>query len=156
MSVGRWPTEGDSESPVDGEYVDGAHGHDDKTDDEIGDRQTHDEHVAHLHKHQHCRQPPPPPPSQSASNILTYTHARAFNGPLSGTTRVSRYQKGKTSLDFTEVRDSEWQWHQLDHMQVYTSLQTDDHTSTPPFHFRCFDAVVNCLGDRKGIRPVKN
>ena len=30
-----------------------------------------------------------------------------FNGPLSGTTRVSRYQKGKTNLDFTEARDSE-------------------------------------------------
>jgi len=23
---------------------------------------------------------------------------------------VSRYQKGKTDLDFTEARDSEWQW----------------------------------------------
>jgi len=33
---------------------------------------------------------------------------------------VSRYQKGKTNLDFTEARDSEWQWHQLGHMQVYT------------------------------------
>ena len=41
------------------------------------------------------------------------THAHTFNGPLSGTTRVSRYQKGKTNLDFTEARDSEWQWHQL-------------------------------------------
>jgi len=30
---------------------------------------------------------------------------------------VSRYQKGKTNLDFTEARDSEWQWHQLAHMQ---------------------------------------
>jgi len=30
---------------------------------------------------------------------------------------VSRYQKGKTNLDFTEARDSEWQWHQLGHMQ---------------------------------------
>jgi len=45
-------------------------------------------------------------------------------------TRVSRYQKGKTNLDFTEARDSEWQWHQLGHMQVCTSLQTDDHAST--------------------------
>jgi len=27
--------------------------------------------------------------------------------------RVSWYQKGKTNLDFTEARDSEWQWHQL-------------------------------------------
>jgi len=26
---------------------------------------------------------------------------------------VSQYQKGKTNLDFTEARDSEWQWHQL-------------------------------------------
>jgi len=28
-----------------------------------------------------------------------------FNGPLSGTTQVSRYQKGKTNLDFTGARD---------------------------------------------------
>jgi len=42
---------------------------------------------------------------------------------------VSRYQKGKTNLDFTEARDSEWQWHQLGHMQVCTSLQTDNNTT---------------------------
>jgi len=48
---------------------------------------------------------------------------------------VSRYQKGKTSLDFTEARDSEWQWHQLAHMQVCTSLQTDNYASTPPLSF---------------------
>jgi len=47
----------------------------------------------------------------------------------------SRYQKGKTSLDFTEARDSEWQWHQLGHMQVCTSIQTDNHASTPPLCF---------------------
>ena len=47
----------------------------------------------------------------------------------------SRYQKGKTNLDFTEATDSEWQWHQLDHMQVCTSLQTDNHTSTSPLSF---------------------
>jgi len=47
---------------------------------------------------------------------------------------VSRYQKGKNNLDFTEARDSEWQWHQLGHMQVCTSLQTDNHASTPPLH----------------------
>ena len=53
-------------------------------------------------------------------------HTHPFNGPFSGTTRVSRYQKGKTNLDFTEARDSEWQWHQLGHMQtISTSLQTD-------------------------------
>ena len=32
---------------------------------------------------------------------------------LSRTTRASRYQNGKTNLDFTEACDSEWQWHQL-------------------------------------------
>jgi len=48
---------------------------------------------------------------------------------------VSRYQKGKTNLDFTEARDSEWQWHQLGHMQVCTSLQTNNHASTPPHSF---------------------
>jgi len=32
-------------------------------------------------------------------------------------------------LDFTEARDGEWQWHQLGHMQVCTSLQTDNHAA---------------------------
>jgi len=70
---------------------------------------------------------------------------------------VGRYQKGKTNLDFTEARDSEWQWHQLGHMQVWygmvnadlysaiitevsnaqvcTSLQSDNHANTPPLSF---------------------
>jgi len=48
---------------------------------------------------------------------------------------VSRHQKGKTNLDFTEARDGEWQWHQLGHMQVCTSLQTDNHASTTPLSF---------------------
>jgi len=48
---------------------------------------------------------------------------------------VSWYQKGKTKLDFTEARDSEWQWHLLGHMQVCTSLQADKHASTPPLRF---------------------
>ena len=67
----------------------------------------------------------------------THTHTHLFNGPLSGTTHVSRYQKGKnqSAFDFTEARDSEWQWHQLGHMQVCTSLQTDNHASTPPLSF---------------------
>ena len=68
-------------------------------------------------------------------NTNTHTHTtqctHPFNGPFSGTTQVSRYQKGKTNLDFTEARDSDWQWHQLGHMQVCTLLQTLNHTSTP-------------------------
>ena len=71
----------------------------------------------------------------SVNNNNTHTPTHPFNGPLSGTTRVSQYQKGKTNLDFTEARDSEWRWHQLGHMQVCTLLQTDNHASTPPLSF---------------------
>jgi len=58
-----------------------------------------------------------------------------FNDHFFGTSWVSRYQKGKTNQDFTEARDKEWQWHQLDHMQICTSFQTDNHTSMPPHSF---------------------
>jgi len=61
----------------------------------------------------------------------TYTHTHPFNGSFSGTTQVSRYQKGKTNLDFTEARGSKWQWHQLGHMHVCISLQT---TMPAPHH----------------------
>ena len=44
-------------------------------------------------------------------------------------------QNGKTNVDFTEARDSEWQWHLLGHMQDCISLQTDNHASTPPLSF---------------------
>ena len=72
------------------------------------------------------------PGQHTQSHICTHIH---INSTLSGTTQVSWYQKGKTNLDFTEARDSEWQWHQLGHMQVCTSLQTDNHASTPPLSF---------------------
>ena len=62
-------------------------------------------------------------------------HTHPFNGPLFGTTQISQYQKGKTHLDFTEASYSEWQWHLLGQMQVCTSLQTDNHSSTPPLSF---------------------
>jgi len=71
----------------------------------------------------------------------THTHTHTFNGPFSGTTEASRYQKGKTNLDFTEARDSECQWHQLGHMQVCTSLQTNNYASTPPLSFYRPDAL---------------
>ena len=68
--------------------------------------------------------------SGRSRNTSANTHTHPFNGPLSWTTWVSQYQKDKTNLDFTEARDSEWQWHQLGCMQVCTSLQTDNHAST--------------------------
>jgi len=51
-----------------------------------------------------------------------------FNGPFSGITQVSQHQKGKTNLDFTEARDSEWQWHWLGR---YASLHL---APTAPHH----------------------
>jgi len=36
-----------------------------------------------------------------------HTHAHMFNSPFSGTTWVSRYEKGKTNLDFADATDSE-------------------------------------------------
>ena len=68
-------------------------------------------------------------------------HTHPFNGPFSGTTQVSQYQKGKTNLDFTKARDSEWQWHQLGRMQVCTSLQTYNHASNPPLSVYRPDAL---------------
>jgi len=69
------------------------------------------------------------------SKCLEVSRTHTFNGPFSRTAQVSQYQKEKTNLDFTEARDSEWQWHQLGHVQVCTSLQTDNHASTPPLSF---------------------
>jgi len=60
---------------------------------------------------------------------------------MSGTTQVSQYKKGKTNLDFTEARGGEWQLHQLGHMQICTSLQTNNHASTPPLSFYRPDAL---------------
>ena len=76
-----------------------------------------------------------------SSTSVQHTHTHPFNSSLSGTTLVSRYQKGKANLDFTEARDNEWQWHQLGHIQVCTLLQTDNHTSTPTLSFYRPDAL---------------
>jgi len=46
--------------------------------------ETHTHHTHHTHARTHTH---------------THTHTRTFNGPLSGNTRVSWYQKGKTNLD---------------------------------------------------------
>ena len=72
-------------------------------------------------------------PAICPSTILgpAHTHTHPFNGPLSGTTQVSRYQKGKTNLDFTEARDSGWQWHQL---AICMSAPRSRQTTTPAPH----------------------
>ena len=65
------------------------------------------------------------------THVRARTHTHPFKGPFSGSVRVSWYQKGKTNLDFTQTRDSEWQWH----TGIISLLQTDNHTSTPPLCF---------------------
>jgi len=67
---------------------------------------------------------------------------------------VSWYQKGKTNLDFTEARESEWQWHQLGHMQVSTSPQTDNHASTPPPVFYRSDALPATQPTAKALKAI--
>ena len=46
---------------------------------------------------------------------------------------MSQYQKGKTNLDFSEARVSEWQWHQLG-----KSASRSRQTTTPAPHHSIF------------------
>jgi len=46
--------------------------------------------------------------ARTHAHTHTHTHTHPFNG-FFWATQVSQYQKGKTNLDFTEARDSEWQ-----------------------------------------------
>ena len=61
--------------------------------------------------------------NMSTNYLLPVLRLHPLNGLFSRTTWVSRYQKGRISLDFNGSRDygvSGWQWHQLDHMQNIT------------------------------------
>ena len=81
------------------------------------------------------------------------------------TTQVSRYQKGRTNMDFTEARDSEWQWHQLGHMQVCTSSR--EITTPAPQHSvflqaRCLSCyptnsvkALKALSEKLPLNPIK-
>ena len=78
-------------------------------------------------------------------NAHTHTHTHPFNCPSSGTTRVSRYQRGKTNVDFTDARDGEWQWRQLT-LQCCLGGCTERNAPIPtigavrvlwPGHFQC-------------------
>ena len=67
-------------------------------------------------------------------SVICIAHTR-LTALFLGLPRWASTRKVKTNLDFTEARDSELQWYQLGHMQICTSLQTDNHASTPPFSF---------------------
>jgi len=68
---------------------------------------------------------------------LLYEYSKRFIQPAvhTYTPRLTALFPGLPNVDFTKARDSEWQWHQLGHMQVCISLQTDNHASTPPLKF---------------------
>jgi len=59
----------------------------------------------------------------------------------------------RTNLDFTEARDSEWQWHQLGHMQICTLPLTDNHASIPPLSF-LQDGCTSCC-PTKSVKALK-
>ena len=84
-------------------------------------------------------------PSNCNICIILLLLLHPFKGLFYRMTCVSRYQKGKTSLDLNEARDDGvlgWQWHQLDHMQtISTLLQTHNHTNTSSLDFYRPDAL---------------
>ena len=75
-------------------------------------------------------------PCCQTSMIYTHTFTRTrLTALFPGLPRWASTRKVKTNLDFIEARASELQWYQLGHMQICTSLQTDNHASTPPLSF---------------------
>jgi len=83
---------------------------------------------------------------------------------FSRTTWLSRHQKGKPFWILPKQEMTEWQWHQLDHMQIIcTSLQTENHThisaqnkpdnlpSYPPHNYHCSDAVYRKVGGSQTV-----
>jgi len=69
------------------------------------------------------------------SGTLSQTPGKFCFGVLIVETCYQLSSRKVDAQDFTEARDSEWQWHQLGRVVVCTSLQTDNHASTPPLSF---------------------
>ena len=102
---------------------------------------------AATHTHTHTRNQQ----HQRQQHTRTHAHTHPFNSPFSRTTQVSQYQKGKTNLDFTEARDSEWHWHQLGHMQVCTLFLT----TTPAPHRSVFTGQMTFLPPNQQCQSTK-
>jgi len=66
--------------------------------------------------------------------------------------RQNRY--GKTNLDFTGERDSEWQWHQLGHMHKCTSPYTDNHAINQPLSF-LQAGCPSCRSTKNSVKALK-
>ena len=85
----------------------------------------------------------------SASYISRQWYTHTCNDPLSRTTRVSRYQKGKTNLDFTEARDSGISWAIC---KPESSLQT---TTPAPHNSRSFTGRMPFLPPNQKRQSTK-
>ena len=70
----------------------------------------------------------------SAASAGLHTHTHPFNGPLSRTTWVNRYQKGKTSLDFTGARE----WVAVASAGPYASAPRSKQITMPAPHCSVF------------------
>ena len=87
------------------------------------------------------------------SHERTHEHTHPFNDPLSRSTRVSQYQKGKTNLDFTEARHSEWQWHQL---ICKSALRCRQKTMPAPHHSGHMKVTSNFIFQNNLTAPQSN
>ena len=83
--------------------------------------------------------------AHACTHTRTHTHAHLFNGPLSGTIWVRRYQTGKTNLNFTEARDSEPQWHQLECWTICKSAHHPRQITTPATNHSVFTGRMRFL-----------
>ena len=67
------------------------------------------------------------------SRLYTHTRLTALFSILPGWASTRKVKPIWILLK--QARYSELQWHQVGHMQVCTSLQTDNHATTPPLSF---------------------
>ena len=70
-------------------------------------------------------------------SLFTYTRLTALCPGLPGWAGTRKVK----SIWILLKQETEWQWQQLGRMQVCTSLQTDNHASTPPLSFYRPDAL---------------
>jgi len=67
---------------------------------------------------------------------------------------VTQYQKGKTNLDFTEARDSGWQWHQLGH-NASLHLAPDRQPHQHPTTLMIFTGRMPFLPPTNSVKALK-
>ena len=66
---------------------------------------------------------------------------------------MGRYQKGNTNLDFTEARDSEWQWHQLGLCK--SALRSRQITTPAPHHSVFLQAGCPSCRPTNSVKALK-